>query len=79
MPDRTITTTSGSTVTLTERQSELVVLLDHSDAPVDMRPTVAGRVIDGGFQPAPFANWALLPPALRAIADLIDELENHDA
>ncbi|MFE2994149.1 hypothetical protein ACFXG4_03945 [Nocardia sp. NPDC059246] len=72
MPDRTITTASGSTVTLTDRDGDLIVLLDHPDAPADMRPTEAGRVIDGGFQPAPFAAWGLRPSGLRAIADLIE-------
>ncbi|MFE3052311.1 hypothetical protein [Nocardia sp. NPDC059239] len=77
MPDRTITTDTGSIVTLTERDGDIVVLLDHPNAPADMRGVEAGRVIDGGFQPALFAPWGLTPPTLRALADLIEE--NTDA
>lgn len=73
MPERSITTSTGSIVFLADRDGDTIVLLDHPDAPADMRPTEAGRVIDGGFQPAPFANWALTPEGLRAIADLIEE------
>lgn len=73
MPDRTITISTGSIVSLAEDAfGDTMLLLDHPNAPADMRPTEAGRVIDGGFQPAPFANWALTPEGLRAIADLIE-------
>lgn len=64
-----ITTSTGSTVTLNDVGR---VVLDHPDAPDDMRHQEAGRVIDGGFQPAPFAEWALRPEMLRALADLIE-------
>ncbi|WP_280357120.1 hypothetical protein [Nocardia otitidiscaviarum] len=73
MPDRSITTARGSIVTLSDQNGRLVVLLDHPDAPAEMRPTEAGRVVDGGFQPHMFADWALTPEGLRAIADLIEE------
>lgn len=73
MPNRTVTTTAGTTVTLTERHGETLVLLDHPDAPADMRSTEAGRILDSGFQPRPFVAWALKPEVLRAIADLIEK------
>ncbi|MGW3545870.1 hypothetical protein ACWDNI_35755 [Nocardia niigatensis] len=78
MPDRTITTDTGTIVSLTELDGYLLVLLDHPDAPADMRPTEAGRVIEGTFQPAPFAAWGARPAVLRAIADLI-EMEANNA
>lgn len=79
MPDRTITTSTGTTVTLAERLGDTVILLDHPNAPAHMRNTEAGRIIDGSFQPAIFAAWSMQPEALRAIADLIDQPERVDA
>lgn len=76
MPDRTITTSTGTTVSLGRRGTDAVILLDHPDAPTDMRNTEAGRVEAGGFQPAPFAAWAASPETLRAIADLIEEADH---
>lgn len=73
MPDRTITTSTGTTVTLAERRGDTVILLDHPNAPADMRNTEAGRIVDGSFQPAIFAAWSMQPEALRTIADLIDQ------
>lgn len=72
MTDRTITTSTGTTVSLSNNGEDTVVLLDHPSAPADMRPTEAGRVIDCGFQFTDFADWSLSPEGLRAIADLID-------
>jgi len=70
--DRTITTDTGSTISLTDKGGETMVVLDHPDAPEGMRHCEAGRVIEGGFQPVPFAAYGLTPTALRAIADLIE-------
>ncbi|MFD6356771.1 hypothetical protein [Nocardia tengchongensis] len=70
--DRTITTITGTTVTLADRDGGTVVLLDDPASPPDMRATDAGQIIGGGFQPAPFAAWALRPGTLRAIAELIE-------
>lgn len=71
-----ITTPGGSTVKLKENDGAVEVVLDHPDAPADMRDTVAGRVTDfggaRGFQPVPFAAFLLSPATLRAIADLIE-------
>ncbi|WAB09161.1 hypothetical protein SEA_EESA_51 [Arthrobacter phage Eesa] len=76
MADGTITTASGSTVRVEEFEGERVVVLDHPDAPDDMRDTVAGRlaVLDGGrgFQPVPFAAFLMSPEVLRAVADLLE-------
>lgn len=75
-----ITTSTGTDVYVTTREAtrDRIVVLDNPAAPEDMRHCEAGRVIDGGFQPAPFAAWALRPEVLRAIADLIDP-ERADA
>jgi hypothetical protein len=75
-PVREVTTATGVTVKLSDNDGDTVVLLDHPDAPADTRPTEAGRIRDGGFQPVPFAPWAVGPATLRAIADLI-EAANH--
>jgi hypothetical protein len=72
MPDRTITTDTGTTITLTDRGDDTVVLLNNPSAAPDAPDLEAGRIIQGAFQPAPFAAWGLTPPALRAIADLIE-------
>ncbi|MBF5002371.1 hypothetical protein IRT45_35225 [Nocardia sp. BSTN01] len=72
MPDRTITTDTGTTITATEEGGETLVVLDNPGARADMRNLEAGRIVTGGFQPAPFAAWGLTPSALRAIADLIE-------
>lgn len=72
MSDRSITTSTGTTITLTDCDDMTLVLLDAPDAPADMRNLEAGRLVDGGFQPAPFAAWGLVPATLRAIADLIE-------
>lgn len=68
----TITTAAGTTIGIEDEDGERVIVLENEQAPVDMRRTVAGRVINGGFQPVLFAVWGLRPEVLRAIADLID-------
>lgn len=70
------TTATGTNVYVTTREAtgDLIVVLDNPDAPEDMRMTEAGRIIDGGLQPAPFAAWGLHPATLRVIADLIEEV-----
>lgn len=70
-----ISTTTGTDVWVTTRKStgDRVVVLDHPQAPEDMRMCEAGRVIDGAFQPAPFAAFGLRAAVLRAIADLVDQ------
>ena len=75
----TITTSTGTTIRLEQRREtdpqSLVVILDNPAAPDDMRDNEVGRVIDGGYQPAMFAPWALRPEVLRGIADLIDSVD----
>lgn len=70
MPAQPITTDHGTTVDLVHEAGETVVVLSAEDAPTN----VAGRLVyDGtGFQPAPFAPFAMRPDVLRAIADLIE-------
>jgi len=72
-----ITTSTGTTVRIEERRDphSILVIADNPDAPADMRDRELGRVIKGGFQPAPFAPWGLSPETLRAIADLIEKQE----
>ncbi|WP_280381025.1 hypothetical protein [Nocardia wallacei] len=77
MPSRTITTDTGTVITLNGLDG--TVYLDHPEAPADMRGLEAGRIIDGGFQPAPFAAWGLVPETLRALADLIEAEERSRA
>ncbi|MBF6277009.1 hypothetical protein [Nocardia nova] len=72
MPDRSITTDTGTTISLTEEGGDTIVMLHAPAAPDDMQSTGAGRIIQGSFQPVPFAAWGLTPSALRAIAALID-------
>ena len=69
------TTSTGTNVWVTTREvtGDRIVVLDNPAAPEDMRMCEAGRLIDGGFQPAPFAAWALTVEVLRAVADLIEE------
>ena len=71
VPSRT--TSTGTTITIHTGPRGRTVVLDHPDAPADMRHTEAGRVIDRGFQPAPFAPFAMSPEVLRHIASLIEE------
>lgn len=71
------TTEKGTVITVSpSREGNHVVTLDHPDAPADMRGVLAGRIIDGGYQPAIFAAWAMSPDTLRALADLIEKTEN---
>lgn len=69
------TTRTGTTVWVTTRETtgDRIIVLDNPAAPTDMQMTEAGRIINGGFQPAPFAAWALRPEVLNAIADLIEQ------
>jgi len=67
-----ITTPHGTTVRIEQHPTGALVILDHPAAPADMRNHEAGRIIGGGFQPAPFAEFGLRPDVLRAIADLIE-------
>lgn len=76
MPDQTITTDTGTTVTIAHKDGDTIVVLDHPDAPADMRHKEVGRILDGGFQPHPFATWGAMPATLRAIADLIEAVGN---
>lgn len=69
--DASITTPTGTVVTLA-RHPRRVILLDHPDAPTDLRNVEVGRVIGGGFQ-TPSANYAMSPATLRAIADLVEQ------
>lgn len=69
MEQYSITTGSGTTVTL---DAEDRIFLAHPDAPEDMQRTEAGRVLNGGFQPIMFPQYALRPDALRAIAELTE-------
>jgi hypothetical protein len=77
-----ITTKNGSTVKIDLHPTGALVILDHPDAPEDMRHKEAGRIIDVGgelgFQPAPLAAFAMRPDVLRAIADLIEQPDEHD-
>ena len=71
-----ITTSSGTTVDVQKIDGEQVIILDHPDAPEDMRNIEAGRIVEGmGFQPAPFALFALRPEVLRVIAGLVEGAE----
>lgn len=64
-----ITTGHGTTVVIDEFDR---IFLAHADAPEDMRNLEAGRVLNGGFQPIMFPQYALRPDALRAIATLTE-------
>lgn len=69
-----ITTQRGTTVFLGSHgancSSDLVVI-DHPDAPADLRNLEIGRLAGGGYQPVG-ADYALSPEVLRAIADLAE-------
>lgn len=69
-----ITTSTGTNVWVTTREAtgDRIIVLDNPAAPDDMRMNEAGRILPGGFQPAPFAAFGLTPEALRAIADLTE-------
>lgn len=68
-----ITTSSGTTISIVSSDGMQLVIADNPAAPEDMRNRELGRVIYGGFQPAPFAAWGMTTETLRAIADLIDQ------
>lgn len=64
---------NGSTVRLEDTGHDRLVILDYPDAPADMRNREAGRIINGGFQQAPYSSaFALRPATLRALADLME-------
>lgn len=72
------TTSTGTTITIEDRHDFVdgkyrAVILDNPNAPEDLRHGEAGRIIGGGFQPAPFAEFALSAEALHIIADLIEQ------
>lgn len=67
-----ITTSTGTTVSLRDFSGRKLVMLDNPEAPDGIRVVEVGRVIGGGFQPAPFCAGAIMPETLRAIATLIE-------
>jgi len=67
------TTSTGTTITVEDRPAGRAVICDNPAAPQDMRHNEVGRVVGGGFQPAPFAAFGLTPEALRIIADLCEQ------
>jgi hypothetical protein len=67
-----IALSNGTILSLDTEGANVLVLLDHPDAPEDMRNVEAGRIIGGHFQPMPFVNFGMSPEALRAIADLVE-------
>ena len=72
--DPCITTSAGISVWVVTRRAtgERIIILDHPEAPKDMRWTEAGRIISGHFQPAEPVDFAMSTEVLRAIADLMD-------
>lgn len=72
-----ITTERGVIVETREYEEGALVIVDHPQAPSDIRNLEVGRIVGGGFQPAPFLAGALSPSTLRAIADLIEEAPNE--
>jgi hypothetical protein len=69
---RETTTSTGTTVTLQHSPHGDLVIMDHPDAPDDIRNMETGRIVTGGFQAAPFSAVVLQPETLRAIATLIE-------
>lgn len=70
----TRTTSTGTTVTVRLLAGDWLVTFDNPNAPGHMRDLEVGRVVDGGFQPHPFAAFAITPETLRAIAELVEEV-----
>lgn len=66
------TTSTGTTVTVENHHRDRVIILTNPAAPYDLRRVEAGRLIGGGFQPAPFAPFGLTTETMRIIADVID-------
>lgn len=64
-------TSTGTTVSVEDAHGDRVVILDNPAAPDDTH-LESGRIVDGGYQPAFMAAWALTPETLRIIADLIE-------
>lgn len=67
-----ITTSTGTTVSVEEHDGEKVVILTNPDAPEDLRRSEAGRLVIGGYQAPLFMPYALSPETLRAIAELAE-------
>jgi hypothetical protein len=75
MPERlyeTALSTGGTLWCENLPKGGLAVFLDHPDAPEDMRPQSAGRLIDGGWQAHIFMNFAVRAEVLRVLADILD-------
>ena len=75
MADTKRTTSTGTTVQIDPSPVGPLVILRNPNAPEAMREYMAGRLIDGGFQPAPFSECSLSPEALRLLADVIEEAD----
>lgn len=73
-----ITTSTGTTVSLEQRDGDTIVILTNADAPEDMRRAVGGRITEGHFQTPLFMDFALSPEVLHAIATLIDNGDTND-
>lgn len=75
-----ITTSTGTTVSLEQDGENTLVILAAPDAPEDMRRIEAGRLVynNAGFQPAFFFPGALSVEVLRAIATLIENGDTND-
>lgn len=71
------TLSNGTEIHLEDTEAGTIVYLDSANAPEDMRPVEAGRIITSGphtgFQPAMFAAFAMGPELLRALADILEE------
>ena len=73
-----IITSGGTTVKLQPCSDcgSADVILDHPDAPANLREVNAGRVTNAGggkgFQPSQFADFSMSPEVLRAIARLME-------
>lgn len=67
-----ITTDTGTTVRLEDVHGHRSVICDNPNAPDEFRHREVGRVIEGGFQAAPFSTFGMRPGVLRAIATLIE-------
>lgn len=71
---KSITTDSGTTVSIEEDAGLTLIFLTAPAAPPDLRRVEVGRLVDGGgFQVIPFMPFTLRPAVLRAIADLVED------
>ena len=70
---------SGVTVTTSARNGHTWISLQDSQAPKNMQNLEIGRVVGGGFQPHPNAEYALSPEVLDEISTQIKSLnEAHE-